>query len=379
METPTRVSSHRSTVWSTASCIEREEVSACKLTDETSNVSHFVEMSGSDSNDISSGNYDLSTVSTECQAEFLKAIQDNASCLFAEFSFVMSHVSIDGAQLPVLMITPHEVFDHPPLGIMPQIQVIVRYKFYTMHVLMRLWKCENFESIEDIINLCKVISVKSQYKFCPGIQYKQYMTEFFDVIHFHIKSVQLTEFPFKRIDSVNCKFLFQLAHSATVAEKLSKEVKCYPCKRLVTDLKHQKRNTEAETPTRKVKRQRPSSQARMSYMSPASQAKRRKLAQYERTNNIRKLARYEEREIVVDDEQNDEMCALVKTMGEEELQKLYEEGDKHNVGCILKDIWATDLNRQQKEFSRNQATNCKKALKCYNIVSSSCYRQWLTR
>ena len=79
METPTRVSSHPSTVWSMAGCIEQEEVSACKLTDETSDVSHFVEMSGSDSNDTSSGNYDLSTVSTECQAEFLKVIQDNAS------------------------------------------------------------------------------------------------------------------------------------------------------------------------------------------------------------------------------------------------------------------------------------------------------------
>ena len=73
------------------------------------------------------------------------------------------------------------------------------------------------------------------------------------------------------------------------------------------------------------------------------------------------------------------MCALVKKMGEEELQKLYEEGDKHNVGCILKDIGATDLNWQQKEFSCDQATNCKIALKCYNMVSSSFYRQWWTR
>ena len=83
---------------------------------------------------------------------------------------MMSHVSIDGVQLPVLMITPHEVFDHPPLGITPRIQVIVHYKFYTVHVLMRLWKRENFESTKDITNLCKVISEKSQYKFCPGIQ-----------------------------------------------------------------------------------------------------------------------------------------------------------------------------------------------------------------
>ena len=128
------------------------------------------------------------------------------------------------------------------------------------------------------------------------------MKNYYEVIRFHIKSVRLTDFPFKRIDSINCKLLFKLAHNARMEEKLSNEVKCSPCKHLVTDLEHQKRRTEAETPTRRTKRQLPSSRARTSYMSPASKAKRRKLAQYERTNNIRKLAQFEEHEIVLDDE-----------------------------------------------------------------------------
>jgi len=51
------------------------------------------------------------------------------------------------------------------------------------------------------------------------------------------------------------------------------------------------------------------------------------------------------------------MCGIVKKMGDEELQQLYDEGDKHNVGAILKDIWTTDLDRQQKQFSDDQATN----------------------
>ena len=80
----------------------------------------------------------------------------------------------------------------------------------------------------------------------------------------------------------------------------------------------------------------------MLYMSPASQAKRKKPAQYERTSNIRKLARYEVNEIA---EQNDEMCAIVEEMGDEDLQKLFDEG---GVGSILKDIWATC---QRKEFT----------------------------
>ena len=310
----------------------------------------------SSGNDVLSGE---STVPIESQEEFLKRIQDNISGLFHEFSFVMSRVSIDGAQLPVLMITPLQVFVHLPLGIMPRIQVSVHYKVYSVHVFMRFWKKESFDTVEAIISLCKTIGEKSEYKFCPGIQYDQYMNDYYEVIRFHIKSVHLTEFPFKRIDSVNCKLLFQLAHNATAEEKSLKEVKCYPCKRLVFDLEHQKRRTALETPTRKVKRQHPSSRARMSYMSPASQAKRRKLAQYERTSNIRKLAQYEENEIVLDDEQNDEMCAFVEKMRDKELQKLFDEGDKHGVGGILKDIWATDLERQQKEFAHDQATNRK--------------------
>ena len=39
-------------------------------------------------------------------------------------------------------------------------------------------------------------------------------------------------------------------------------------------------------------------------MSPVSQAKRKKLAQYERTSNIRKLKKYEDNEVTLDDEQN---------------------------------------------------------------------------
>ena len=72
------------------------------------------------------------------------------------------------------------------------------------------------------------------------------MKNYYEVIRFHIKSVRLTDFPFKRIDSINCKLLFKLAHNATMEEKLSNEVKCSSCKRLVTDLEHQKRWTEAE-------------------------------------------------------------------------------------------------------------------------------------
>jgi len=305
-------------------------------------------------------------VAVGVQEEFLLRIYEGVSQQFPDLSFVMSRGYIDSEvnsdtriDIPVLTISQRQLFVHPPYGMVTRVQGYVRYKTYSVHVLMRLWRENNFENIADITALCEIICESSHYKFCPGINLEQYMREYYDVIRFHIKSVRLTEFPFQRVDSVNCKLLFELAHNASKEQKDSKEVRCRPCTRLVTDLEHQKRRTTAETPTRKVKRQHPSSRARLSFMSPASQAKRKKLAQYERTSNIRKLAKYEANEVTLDDEQNDEMSSVVENIGDEEVQKLCDEGEKFGIGSIMKDIWTTDLNRQRKEFSHDQASNCK--------------------
>ena len=59
----------------------------------------------------------------------------------------------------------------------------------------------------------------------------------YEVISFHIKSVQLTDFPFNQIDSMACKLLFKLAHNAMI--ELLNEVKCSLCKHLMTHLKRQ--------------------------------------------------------------------------------------------------------------------------------------------
>ena len=91
-------------------------------------------------------------------------------------------------------------------------------------MLMRLWRKENFEDIEEFTTLCKVIGECSHYKFCPGINLEQYMKEYYDVIRFHIKSVHLTEFPFQRVDSVKCKLLFELACNTSKEQNDSEEV-----------------------------------------------------------------------------------------------------------------------------------------------------------
>ena len=108
------------------------------------------------------------------------------------------------------------------------------------------------ESVADAQELCKKFSAHSNFKFCPGIDSLEYESQYHDPIRFNIRSVQQTTQPFSRVDSVNCKLWFELASNATSAERGSKEVRCSACKRLVTDLKYQKKITLSESPSRKL-------------------------------------------------------------------------------------------------------------------------------
>ena len=128
---PGQISSHASSSMPSESDHELEDETH---NDVPSRMCEMIAMED-DLEDDRHGSHVLSTVLTEIQEEFLKDIQHNVSGLFPEFLFVISFVSKDGAQLPVLMITALQVFIHPPLGIMPRIQVSVNYKVYRVHVL----------------------------------------------------------------------------------------------------------------------------------------------------------------------------------------------------------------------------------------------------
>jgi len=296
----------------------------------------------------------LPEVSIEIQEDFLSRIHEQVAMHFPNLCFAMSRVTVDSKEAPVLTISQRRLSICPPHGMVSRIQGFVQYEEYSVHVMMRLWRRQSFENTNDIIALCKIIDGSSHYKYCPGIDHNLYLKEYHEVIQFHSKSIQYTNFPF--LDSPKCDLLFELAHNATREEKDAAEVKCYKCKHLVGYLNRQKKGTAEETPTRKAKRQRPSSRARLTYMSPASQAKRKKLAQYDRTNNIRKLTRFEDHDVTLDDDQNGEMQTVMKKIGDEELQKVCDEGEKYGVGGIIKDIWTTDLDHQRREF---QASNSK--------------------
>ena len=160
---------------------------------------------------------------------------------------------------------------------------------------------------------------------------------------------------------------FKPTLNLSATEKEANEVRCPPCKRLVHDLNWQKKKTEAESPNKKVKRQDPLSRARLQYMSPLSQQMRKMYAQYQRTSSLRKLKKYEDSEVVLDDEQNSEMVSVLEATQPDELEKLFKDGEEHGVGSLMKIIWYTDKDRQKNDFCQDQERNSE-YLSCLKMV-----------
>ena len=146
--------------------------------------------------------------------------------------------------------------------------------------------------------------------------------------------------------------------NASAAEKAASEVKCTGCKRLVQLLKLQNARTPAENPGKKLRKQQPFSRARLQHMSSAGRQACKYFAQYKRSNNIQKLARLEENEIILDNEQHEEMSAAVEAVQVEELEKLFQEGEQHGVGSLLKNVWFTDKDCQRKYYWCNNVLFC---------------------
>ena len=94
-------------------------------------------------------------------------------------------------------------------------------------------------------------------------------------------------------------------------------------------------------------------------MFPASQQKRRSNAQAARSNMMRKLKRYSEADVTLNDDQHEEMCSIVRGISDEELGKVLLEGSEHGVGELMKEIWYTDSKRQQQQFVHDQSKNGK--------------------
>ena len=292
----------------------------------------------------------------------MKNAIDEGQSTFSELIFTKK-VCDNGA---VLEVTQQKVHYVPSSGYISLARILfipgdveLAVFTYTFQVLFSTLQNGNVSSVSQFISVCSLLSKDSQYKFCPGLDEKTYFDTYFSTIRYHIKSVRIWEKPFTRIDSKNCSLWHQLAKNSSKEEKKSFEVMCGSCKRLCTDLDHQKRRSEV-SPARKVARKKPSSHFKIKYLSPASAAVRKKATQIERSVDKAKLARHEDIELLLDDEQSEELCNVMKKIEEtcpDKLQEIFQEGDTHAVGKLVRDSWELDKLNAKENFFKDQIKN----------------------
>ena len=241
-----------------------------------------------------------------------------------------------------------------------------------MNVLGSHLQSGTLQSEADVHELCQMLMNRAVYNFCPGIDFKHYEEHYHSVICYHLKSVKHSTASFQQVDSVNCKLWYQLPINSRIVDRYAKEDMCSACKRLKTDLDWQRRCTLSESPSRKIKRQAPSSKAKLANMSPASQLKRKQNALMERNNDKIKLRRYEKSEVTLAEEQHDEMYAIVdiiREVGKYELVKVFAEGDAHGIGTQIRELWLTDRRQQLQQFKADQTRNSKLPINNFAIHS----------
>jgi len=279
---------------------------------------------------------------------------------FRGLAFVLGHTGKGRTQ--VLTVTQRELYHHPPFGYTSRVHIVFAGNDYTVNIPGSKFMSGTINSDADVFALCEMFSDQSPYKLCPGLDWNQYEEHYHRVIRYHSKSVRYCTAPFRRVDSPKCKLWFTLPVNAPLSDKFSKEVLCPACRQMKSHLDWQKKRTQSESPTRKVKRQAPSSKAKLTYMSPASQLKRKQNVLMERNSDKRKLSKYERTEVMVSEEQHEEMTAVVNRIEEispHELEKVFGEGDAHGVGSQIREIWTTDRREQLERFSEDQARNSK--------------------
>jgi len=142
----------------------------------------------------------------------------------------------------------------PPAGYVYHVRLVVTCEdeeyHYDKQVLFNTIDNGNFNSNEEFIFLCSSLLDSNGYVFCPGIDYVEYMQTYYSVIRFHSKQVSIMEASFQRVNAKGCLWWFKLPKNATVEEKGTDEVRCSFCKRLRSDLEHQKRRSSLVSPGR---------------------------------------------------------------------------------------------------------------------------------
>ena len=223
---------------------------------------------------------------------------------------------------------------------------------YEIQVLFTSISSGRVQTFNEFSAGCFTISKNSQYKFCPDFDKKNYLEQYHAIIRYHIKGVRICGEPFSRIDSEKCLMWHQLAKNACVEEKMLFGVLCRECKCLQHHLEHQKCRSQV-SPPRRIASQQPSSSFNFKYLSPASTIKRKKDTQMERSADKAKLAKCDDLEVTLDDEQSDELSSIMSNIEEtsaDELDKIFKEADGCSAGDSIRAVWELDRNNSKGRF-----------------------------
>jgi len=70
---------------------------------------------------------------------------------------------------------------------------------YDVQILFTSIQSGEVNDLQQVVEVCAMITRGSEYKFCPGLDEKQYYEDYHSPIGYHLKSVRLWDKPFKRI------------------------------------------------------------------------------------------------------------------------------------------------------------------------------------
>lgn len=217
-------------------------------------------------------------------------------------------------------------------------------------------------TVQNDVQFLSVCDKISNHKFCPGIDFDLFTEKYTTNVRYELKGVRITTEPFRRVDSTLCKLWHKLARNSSIFEKDMDDVMCQPCKKMLSHLDQRVRASLAVTPTNKISRQQPSSRCPISALSPASAKKRRDNMMVERCIEKKKLRKYENTEVSLDDDQSDQMAEVVDIINDKSsdtLSKMFDEAESQGKGTEVKEIWANDLRADKKEFDKDQEKNSK--------------------
>ena len=313
----------------------------------------------------------LSTMDGEQQVDgqselFLDVLCAKGKSLYPDLAFTKRQRS-DCDILEVSQVSTHYVPEAGSVSVAralfyPSVGNAGIYCYDIQALLTTIQKGET-SSTDEGFEMCRIISNEGNYKFCPGIDCREYYENYFSIIRYNIASVGIWDRPFECVDSVNCLLWHQLKHNATYEEKESEEVLCRPCKRLCTDLDHQRRRSDVSS-SKRIERLQLSSNFQWKFLSPISRSKRRVAAQRQRTRDKAKLVKLGELDVTLEDDQSDELCEIVSKIDDEckdEVESIFQEADAHFVttGESLRSSWERDKHNNKAKFFKDQLKNSK--------------------